>query len=190
MSPFGIRAIIKIEMRFSLLFAFLLTLTTASLSQARGGKTFSMYTHYNSYTDILNDQSNQPRELPEDISLGLDIRLKRIFILMIHGGSALDSSRSYWGLGFKVDLPGFFMLGGNVQEFIRKRKRKGVNTSLYWKAFVLSETNQMASSVGNRFGFSADFLITKDFFLNLDLGLYSDNGNQYFSPSAGLGYEF
>ena len=168
-------------------FALLLVCSSAS---ARGYKRFSMYINYNYYEDILNNSSNQAVDLGEDLSLSFDIRMSRIFILTLHGGSALDSSRNFWGLGFKADLPGFFMLGGNVQEFIRKRKRRGINTSIYWKTYVISKTGQSALLVGNRFGFSLDFLITREFFINLDLGLYSDDGNQYFSPSLGLGYEF
>src|SRR5690606_33475194 len=100
------------------------------------------------------------------------------------------SVRSFAGAGFKVDLPGFFMLGGNVVDLIRRKKRGGINTSIAWKNFVISEDGQDVRSVANRFSFSADLRLSNNLFLNLDLGLYAHKGNQYLSPTFGLGFEF
>ena len=157
---------------------------------ARRSKYFALYGQYNSYSDLVNNSSNEKKELSSDYSLNLDIRLIRIFIITLHGGQSFDGERTFSGLGFKVDLPGFFMFGGNINDLIRRKKRKGINTSIHWKTYVISDANQGDRYIGNRVSFSADMKLTDSMFMNLDLGLYSHKGDQFLSPTLGLGFEF
>jgi hypothetical protein len=169
----------------------LVTLFPSAGYSARRSKYFAFYGQHHSYSDITSSGSSSDRKtLSNDYSLNLDIRMIRIFILTLHGGQSFDSSRKHAGLGFKVDLPGFFMLGGNINDLIRRKKRKGINTSIHWKTYVIQDTSQEGKYVGNRFSFSADIKFTDSLFLNLDLGLYSHRGDQYLSPTFGLGFEF
>ena len=173
--------------------ALCLTLILITCTGAHAGtntKYFAFYAQYNSYNDITNSGDAERKYLSSDVSANLDLRLYRIFILTLHGGQSIDSSRSFTGAGFKVDMPGFFMLGGNIVDLIRRKKRRGINTSIDWKSFVISEESESSLSVGNRFSFSADIHLSESLFLNLDLGLYSHKGDQHLSPTFGLGFEF
>lgn len=109
---------------------------------------------------------------------------------MLHGGTNFDGDRSYGGIGFKVDLPGFFLISPRRRELNRQKKKRGLNTSFYWKSYIVSRQNQSESFIGNKFGFSADTFLSENYFLNFDIGLYSDDGNQFFNYGMGLGYEF
>ena len=177
-------------MRYFILALILTSLIPSVGYSARRSKYFALYSQYHSYTDLVNNSDNPKKELSPDYSINLDIRLIRIFILTIHGGQSFDSQRTFSGLGFKVDLPGFFMFGGDINDLIRRKKRKGINTSIHWKTYILNDSNQGDRYVGNRLSFSADMKLTNTLFLNLDLGLYSHRGDQFLSPSLGLGFEF
>lgn len=151
---------------------------------------YAFYSQYNYYQDITQESTATKVELNDDVSLNLDIRVFRIVLLTFHGGMATDNSRSYGGIGFKVDLPGFFMIGARLDELMRRQKRRGANTSLYFKNYYISSENTDRKILGTKLGFSADFFLTKQYFLMFDVGLYSHGGNQYFNPAVGLGYEF
>ena len=177
-------------MRALCIVIFLLLLIPLKGHASKRSKWFSLYTQYHSYTDLRNNSGNEFKTLSPDFSLNLDIRLVRIFILTLHGGQSFDSQRTHSGIGLKVDLPGFFMIGGSINDLIRRKKRKGINTSIHWKTYIFQNVGQGDRYVGNRFSFSADMKLTKALFLNLDLGLFSNRGDQYLSPTAGLGIEF
>lgn len=168
---------------------FICTLLLSSTSQ---GKTryFSFYTQYNIYSDIVKRPGSDMAELPADVSMNLDIRLFRIVNFILHAGQSFDGIRTYSGAGLRLDLPGFFMLGGTTRDLVHRSKRRGVNTSVYWKVHIVEIKGAAQPLVGNKMGFAADTFLSKSLFLTFDLGLYSDDGNQFISPSAGIGYEF
>lgn len=167
-----------------------LSLLLTSLAQANSGKYFALYGQYNSYNDLTSSSDAEKKYLSADYSLNLDVRLYRIFILTLHGGQAIDGVRSFYGAGFKVDLPGFFMIGGHIYDLIRSQKRRTVNTAIGWKNYIIQEENLERHTVGDRFSLIIDVSLSESMFLNLDLGLYSHKGDQFLSPSFGLGIEF
>ncbi|MCB0378625.1 MAG: hypothetical protein KDD33_09050 [Bdellovibrionales bacterium] len=155
----------------------------------RRAKYFAVYSQYTSFSDLLTDSSNNRKYLSAENSLNFDIRLMRIFVLNLHGGQAVDNQRRFSGAGIKVDLPGFFMLGGSINDLIHRRKRKPINTSFGYKSFIVQQQGQGDRYASGRFILATDIMLGS-FFINLELGLYNQRGDQYLSTAAGLGVEF
>ncbi len=151
---------------------------------------YALYTQYSYYDDITQKSDTPKIKLVDDVSANLDLRLFRVIILTLSAGAATDMSRSYGGFGFKVDLPGFFLIDASINDLIRRQKRRGANTSLYFKSIYISNRDNDEAIVGTKLGFSADFFITQRYYFIFDVGLYSHGGNQFFNPALGLGYEF
>ena len=176
-------------MRYRLFFIILIQLVGLDCWAGRG-KYFSIYPQYHHYTDIVNNSGNEFKELEGDIAINLEIRLVRIFSMTLVAGSTASGSRTYSGLGFKTDLPGFFLLGGKINDLIHKKRRRGINTYFAWTNHIVQEEGQGDRFVGNRFSLGADVFVSKSVFLNMELGLYSLRGDQFLSPTLGFGVEF
>ena len=168
----------------------LINIISVDAYAGRRSKYFSVYGQYHFYSDLVNNSDNATKQLESDYSFNIDLRVYRIFILSASVGQAKDGSRKFSGIGFKADLPGFFVLGGNVNDLIRRKKRKGLNTYMHWRTYIIQEEGQGDRSVSDRFALGADIQLYNSVFLNLELGLYSHKGDQFLSPGLGMAVEF
>lgn len=152
----------------------------------------SLDAKYSMYDDVQNDPNQPRKEIADQVAVSANIRFYRIFSLCALFNQSLDSKidqvRSF-GLGFRVDLPGIFFFGGSPTELIRKRKRRDINTYFQWSKLQVQEP-AAEKYVADRMAFGLDGFITGDFYLNFEVALYSHQGNQFFSPGVGIGYEF
>ena len=105
-------------------------------------------------------------------------------------GTTAKKEWYYYGLGLKVDLPGFFFIGGYTNDLVRKRKKRHVNTSMSYSKMSAKDSGAAHSYIDDRLGFATDLFLAGDVYLSVDLGLLSHQGNQFFAPAIGLGYEF
>lgn len=122
------------------------------------------------------------------MNFNLNIRFFRTYsFVLIYG---VNDNYDYKGFGIKVDLPGVFFIGSNVADLVRKRKLKNVNTYFHIEKLFVTEKDPPLETTDDRLGFGLDWFIQKKIYLNFEANLYSRDGNQFFSPSAGLGIEF
>lgn len=144
---------------------------------------------YHTLTDLVSDPNNPRKDLSGTYGANLNLRFYRTFSLITSYFKAQDSSFSGYGLGFRVDLPGFFWLGGVANDFVRRRKKQSVNTYLQWSKFLIKEGG-LDSYVADRIGFGCDVFITEFSYLNFEIMSYSHQGNQFMAFGTGLGFEF
>ncbi len=155
---------------------------------ARNYGIFSIDAQYASFKDLRSDNEGDDLELENILNFNLNVRFYRTYSLVLIYGT--NDDYDYKGLGLKIDLPGVFFLGLNVADLVRKRKLKDVNTYFHIEKLFVTEKNPINKTTDDRLGFGLDWFIQKKIYLNFELNLYSRDGNQFFSPSAGLGIEF
>lgn len=128
-------------------------------------------------------------------SVEFGMRLKNIFSLGLLGLQSTDHTLSGWGLGFRVDVPGFFLWNAKDADFSRIGKKYPVNTSLYGFAvptsYFDSDGNLIAKGLGMKFGFEVDiFLLNRFTYMSLSAAGFNYLGRSYMSGAAGLGFQF
>ena len=168
-----------------------LVLTFSLSSQARrtGYSYVSLVSQAHYYHDLLQEDGPD-LEINPDVSLNLEIRTYRVFSILLTGGTAFDSSRVFYGFGFRADLPGFFMFGGNINDLIHRKRRKGVTTYFSASALLTEMPGEPKAIVAGRYALGMDIDLNHTFFINIEPSLYSHGGNQFLSLGAGLGIEF
>lgn len=114
----------------------------------------------------------------------------RIFSLSLAYGKSSDKSWDYAGLGVRVDLPGVFLVNANPSEFVRRNKRRNLNTYFAAMKLITKRGGESQKFVSDKFGLGMDIFMAGSLYLNTELNLFSFEGNQFFSPSVGLGFEF
>ena len=174
------------------LFSILLLLPLHAHSYYRSWskpRPISIDLQYHTYSDLLNDNSNAKVDLSETYTAALNLRFYRIFSAIIAATKATDSSLNGYGLGLRVDLPGFLFIGSASNDLVRARKRHSFNTYLQWVKFAIKEA-PLDTYVADRIGFGVDSFLTDQLYLNLELMTYSHQGNQFVAMGAGLGFEF
>lgn len=153
--------------------------------------TFSLYANYTTYMDIQHSNaSTSAVVLPAEYNFHGDIRLMRIFVLKTIGGTTVDNTKFFYGLGVKVDLPGFFFLGASINDLIHKRRSNPVNTYVEWATVFYDPKDGSNATSANRFGFGTDIFLINRLFLNVSVTVMSLQSNLFVSPAAGLGWEF
>jgi hypothetical protein len=151
---------------------------------------YSLEAKYISYSDIVENASNPQTELSETITFNFNFRFYRIFSLISTYGTTTPSEWSYYGLGLRCELPGFFFFGGNANDFVRQRKNRRVNTHMTYFKLSATQVGLDKRFIDDKLSFGGDIFLAGNVYLNFDLGLLSHQGNQFFAPAIGLGYEF
>ena len=128
-------------------------------------------------------------------ALELDIRLRGPFSIAFVTAEGEDL-RSYYGAGFRVDIPGFLFIGGDVNRYAKAAsKRYPVNTSMY-ALFISRETedsvtNVATRSVGSELGLTMDIFLFNHFvFATTQASAVNLSGNLFLSYAFGLGIQF
>jgi hypothetical protein len=156
----------------------------------------SLSTQMMTYSDLKTSDTTVSEELASSLELELDLRMRGPFQLAFVGSRAIDNLRQAYGIGLRVDLPGFFMLGGSKGKN-RSSRNYPVNTSIFGhllQTTLLPEdeatgVKQMAFSTNT--GLSIDvFLFNPKAFLTGQFSIYNFKGNAYMTYGGGLGVEF
>jgi len=162
------------------------------------------YVSLTAYTTQFLDLRSSSKTSSPAASLDLEpmtevevtVRLKAMFNLGFVGGFSTDNLRGQYGAGFRVDTPGFFFIGGNPSQDVRRRgKNYPVNTSVF--SYLLAQTREDAitkrktQASGSSLGLTMDvFLFNPRVYLSTQAAYYSWSGNAYLSYSSGLGIQF
>jgi hypothetical protein len=133
------------------------------------------------------------------------IRLQTIFNLTLlysrfqtpdsSNTAQLQDNISGYGLGMKIDLPGFFFIGGKREQSEREGKLHPVNSFLFGEilrsTLVDAAAGTTTTSTTPRYGFGFDlFLFNPYVYLSLKLSLLNLLGATYLGAGAGLGCTF
>lgn len=175
------------------LYVSLILFSTESLAQYYDGvyskyRRVSFDVQYSSFSDILNAPENEVLELDSVINVNLNFRFYRTFSLTLSHGEA--STWSYNGVGIRMDLPGIYFLNGSPNDFVRKSKKRSWNSYLHVAKLMATAEGAEEEFVCDKMGFGLDAFIAGSLYLNVELNLFSYQGNQFFSPTAGIGFEF
>jgi hypothetical protein len=153
-------------------------------------KRFSFELQYSTFSDIVQTSSEENLELSNVIGGNANFRIYRTFSLSFAYGKATDSSFEYKGLGFRIDLPGIFLISGNPNEMVRKSKKHRFNSYFAAMKLLTTSINEPDDFVSDKFGFGLDAFITNSFYINTEVNLFSYKGNQFVTPVIGIGVEF
>ena len=149
--------------------------------------------HYTSYTDLKLSGGEEVLIEPA-LAVELDFRVSGPFSLILGGSQAVDSLRTDYGLGIRVDVPGFFLLGGSPRDLRRAMKNYPVNTSIYYISSVTTikaANTPDVRSVTGTYGFTIDiFLFNKVAYWTNHVSVYTLQGNSFLALGSGLGAQF
>lgn len=151
---------------------------------------FSVDVQYVTYSDLVNNSSQPVASFDDAINVNLNTRFYRIFSFITSYGQTSNQELSYIGAGFRVDLPGFLFFSGVANDFVRKRKNRRANTYLQIQKLSVKKEGLDERLIDDKMTFGVDVFVVRDVYLNLEASLYSHQGNQFFAPAVGLGYEF
>lgn len=149
---------------------------------------------YNTYSD-LKLGGGEKTEIEPSMNTEIDFRLSYIFSFIIAGSQSLDAKRSEFGIGGRIDLPGFFFIGSNHRKDLQRQNKKyPVNTSV----FLISSLTTLhyddapdTKTASSLYGFTVDwFLFNSIVYLSTTASLYNLQGNSFATTSIGLGGEF
>ena len=125
----------------------------------------------------------------------IQLRLAPSWTLDLTGGSAIDQTYNYVGIGLRTYMPGFFLLGSEGNSYGKRNRSRKVETFLHTGLFKVTDRIDATlpiSYYSPRGGFTADILLSRnsDAFVSVDLSLQVLRGDIYVSYGLGLGYEF
>jgi len=151
---------------------------------------FSFELQSTSYSDIGQNENSPKTSLTGTLNVNLNARLYKIFSLFSSFGTTTQSNWSYYGLGIKVDLPGFFFISARPDDLVRSKKLHTTNTYIAVSKMFTHEVSQNKNFMNDKIGLGVDVFISASIYLNLELGVLSYQGNQFLAPAIGMGYEF
>ncbi len=178
---------------------FLFIFVFAFSVQARAYKykkdSFHLSVAYTQYDDVRLGEGADV-EVASSIDLEAGLRLQRIFKGFLFASLAPDSQRTEYGLGLRVELPGFFFINGRMQDFIRKGMKRPINTSLYLTTAKAQFKNPQGvlqlDTFAVRYGLSMSWfpMRKQGLYFRLEGGVYSVGGNGFLTYGLGMGLAF
>jgi hypothetical protein len=124
------------------------------------------------------------------------LRLMNIFSISAigqNGGEGDDQSIQGYGLGIRVDLPGFFLIGASDSQLRRKSKAYPVNSSIFMQSISTQyeQGTAVTKTVASRYGATVEiFPFQTLMYFSLEAGIYNFAGNSFAMTGAGLGLQF
>lgn len=167
-----------------------------SAAKARGLSESLLYVSstYSDYEDLKIAGGDKVTISPTlDVEIGL--RFRKMFNFLINAAQTTDHTREEYGLGLKVDLPGFFWMGVGYGDFSREAKNYPVNSSVFLSSQLTTITSvpddDDNKSLSTKLGITVDiFLFNPLTFLTASAYVYTFNGNSFLGTRAGLGAQF
>ncbi len=190
----------------ALLIVFLIsTLGESAFARLMSNKkqTFAFSTYYSTYHNV-SVGSAESKSLPSSLDLEIALRLNSIFSLTLQGLQFQTASASEtdliqeeikaYGLGIKIDLPGFLFYGGDRRDFSRAYKRYPANSSIFLDVIKVEANDAngtMVTSVSNRYGIAMDFFLFNPLvYLCVQFGGISYQADTQSFYGVGLGATF
>ncbi len=171
------------------------------MARPPGNDRFSLDVYQSVFQNAsLLQQNNQ--NLPPSIDLEFSWRFYKIFSMRLIGSSFSEGAGSSYiqgrisqvGLGFKVDLPGFFFLGAKQSDLNRVGKRWPICTSAFLDLVQIQAKypdGAEVTGISNRFGVVTDaFLFNPRVYLSVRGGGFNYLGDNFTFYSMGLGVIF
>lgn len=154
---------------------------------------FVLSTQYSVFKDLqLSD--GEATDLTSSLDLEASFKVFRSFYLSAVATKSTDESRQGYGLGARIDLPGFFFFGASRGAFRARAKQYPFNTSAYIQSVLIEnaqENGNIRRSIASRYGFTLEIFLFNDItYLQIDGSLFSLEGNSFLTYGAGLGFEF
>lgn len=174
-----------------LLLTILAASTTADAKIGRRQAYLTFSSTYSFYNDIQL-AAGDGLSLSSSLDIEMGVKLRDNYSLLFAATQSSDGLRSGYGLGFRVDLPGFFFFGRNRRKI--RAKNNPVNTSAYFTSLLTEQTLGSVDpgrSLSTRYGFNIEiFPYNEILYIILDASLYNLNGNTFTTFGLGLGAEF
>jgi hypothetical protein len=166
---------------------------------------YSLTAYYTSYVSSGLSSGAATGQPPPSYDLEAAVRLQGIFSLtadfsMFKSPDLSDPNETTYqitgyGLGMKVDLPGFFFYHGRRIESIRETKLKPVNTFLFGE-ILKANLNDLSKNIASttttpRYGFGVDvFPFNDTVYFAFRIALFNLLGVTSFSYAGGFGIRF
>lgn len=151
-------------------------------------KRLSFDFQYTTFNDLVTNSANEVLTLEPILNINMNFRFYRSFSLILSHGASKEWN--YSGAGLRVDLPGVFFIGTLPTDSIRKTKKRNWNSYISFSKLLATTEGQPDDFVCDRAGFGLDAFVFADLYLNVEANLFSYQGNQFFSPVIGVGFEF
>lgn len=152
----------------------------------------SLSVYQTTYSDITTRLSLESTAVSRKTGTGLDVgfRMHRIFGFHFFGDMSTDRTQISYGVGAKTYLPGFFLLGGNLNNLLFKRDQSRFFTyAQVMLENVESQTTGSYLTTGFRLG--VEFRLLKLWSIFGYVGLSSLAGNSLSMHSgANLTFHF
>lgn len=189
--------------KFFFILTSVLVFSTCERAIARplGNDRFSVDMYQSVFQNVSLLQQNN-LNLPPSIDLEISWRFYKTFSMRLIGSSFsegagsgyIQGSISQFGVGFKVDLPGFFFLGAKQSDLSRVGKRWPICTSAFLDLVQIQAKypdGAEVSGISNRFGVVTDaFLFNPLVYLSVRGGGFNYRGDNFTFYSVGLGAIF
>lgn len=191
--------------RISTLLFFFLALVEPARA-ASGGETLALTGFSSSYTNLKlgsNPNNTSVESVAPSVDVELALRGQSVFSFFVswthfsdpdpNDASQLPYTADGFGLGIKIDLPGFFFVGKSSAN--RGGKQHPVNTYLFGEVikFFLTDISDgvKVSTTAARDGLGVDiFPFNQTAYVALRVSLLNLLGATYVSYSWGLGFSF
>ena len=182
------------------LFVNALLISDVSFASGWRDRNFSFDTYYTSYQNV-SIHNNVSLNLPPSLDFDFGYRTYKIFSFHAHAShffapqsaDQIQSKITQYGLGFKVDLPGFFFIGADSEDMLNNQKQYPVCTSAFFDLIKTTTTMNgvLENGFSHRAGLTMDFfLFNESVYLTLRGGAFTFLGDTYSFYSAGLGAIF
>ena len=174
----------------------------AACAKAGGPEYITLESYYSTYSLFNGSANGGTKQLTPSVDAELGIRLQSVFSFLIvatgftepdpQNTSLVQSWQRGYGLGMRVELPGFFFLFGRKQDSSRDGKFYPVNTYMFGEAIRFDSTDIATGAkttfTAPKYGFGADlFLFNPYAYLSFRYSLFSYLGSTYGSFAAGVG---
>lgn len=205
--------VIALLIRWSVFFALIGITLNASAQSRSGSKGERDYidinayqsTYQNSKVSAASSSTSSSDTLPSSLDVEIAIRLRATYSLILayvnfqdpdpNNADQYQNTISGFGVGLKIDLPGFFLIGGGNEDLIRSAKKRPFNTFLFGEILklnmVVPNSGGTLTTSSGRGGFGLDiFPFTKTMYLSLRFSVLNFLGVSYMSPGFGAGINF
>lgn len=161
---------------------------------------------YSSYANSnISSSSAASVDVTPSVDIEASIRLRAIFSLTLtwvqfqnpdpNNNSQFQDDLSGFGLGMKIDLPGFFFMGGGNDELERAMKKSPLNTYIFGEVLKLTvttpSTGGATTTSAGRGGIGCDiFPYFQHTYLSIRFALLNLLGVSYASYAVGVGFRF
>lgn len=162
-------------------------------ARKKGAPIFGAVNYY-SFDDIKVKSNTEIAKLLPSLEAELGVRVFNIFSILFLAEQSVEIDRKGYGIGGRIDLPGFLLFNPKQKDLSIKAKNYPLNTSAFLKVKIMDITrasSEPVTTIVSHYGFSLDiFLFNPYVYLTGTISVYSLQGNAYVGYGSGLGWQF